>query len=112
MIDLKPYVNRRVIVHLKQPYCYQLVRSDSGKAVPFAVIQSEDGKLMVAPPTELRAKQLTAEVLCGTVVQQEDRYLLEMNDPTSSDMIEVAITPEVVQFVSAVRKAAIVTLGG
>jgi len=113
MIDLKPYVKRRVLVQLKQPYHYQLVRSEGGKPVPLAIVEKE-GRAMIAGTSDVDgARPLTVDVLVGTVVDQDGRLVLEMDDQTSRQghKIQIEMCAEFVMCVSVIREDSVVTLG-
>lgn len=108
MIDLKRYVKRRVILQLKQPYQYQLARSEGGKPVPFALSKTDRG-YVPARKDDFEAVPLVVTTIVGVVLERGGGYVLEMADETSKQghMIEVEVTPELVGFVSVVREDSI-----
>ena len=110
MIDLSPYEKRRVVIHLKQPYHYQLVRSEGGKPVPLAITKDKDGRAVIAKTHDIEdVAPLTVTVLVGVVIERGGHYVLEMEDQTNrqGDKIEIAMASEVIHFVSVVRESSI-----
>jgi hypothetical protein len=112
MIDLKPYVKRRVLIQLKAPYQYQLVRSNGGKPVPLAIVE-KDGKAVLASTSDIQARPLTVDVLVGVVIERDGRCVVEMDDQTSPQghKIEAELSSEFIQAVSVVREDSVITLG-
>lgn len=104
-IGLGEYVERDVVLQLKQPYQFQMVRSAGGK--PALMLFRQDGQRLVA--ADLRDKDaipVAFGFLIGRLRKRESgHFYVVTTDETSGSSIEVAVNPELIAFVSAVVTA-------
>lgn len=103
MIDLKKYVGRTVMLHMKQPYQLQMARLDRGTPVPLALVfeEGQPPQLATEKSDPERVQKVTTDVLVATIVERSGGFVAQLKDPTSNGKIEIEVMGDMLMAVTA-----------
>lgn len=105
-LGLGAYLDKDVVVQIKQPYQYNMVRSNRGKPALLLFKQDANGGIAAADPRDPSAMPVGVPFLIGKLKQRATgHFFLAVTDETSGATVEVMINPDLVGFVSSVTEA-------
>ena len=110
-LGLEAYVDKDVVLQVKQPYQFMLVRT-VGKKIAMMLFRQQDGAVSMAADNDPNGTPVGTSFLRGKIkVRASGHYYLEILDETSPGArIEVAIQPDLIGFVSTAIEAPVVLL--
>jgi hypothetical protein len=104
-LGLGAYLDKDVVLQIKQPYQYNMVRSNRGKPALLLFKQDANGGIAPADPRDPNAMPVGVPFLVGKLKQRASgHFYLAVLDETCGATVEVLVNPEMVGFVSSVTE--------
>lgn len=111
-IGLQSFVDRDVVLQLKQPYQYHAVRSAPGRKTALLLFKEENGRLAMADQYDRSAIPVAFGFILGKLkLRESGHYYMEVADETTPGArIEVGIHPDLIAFVSLAHEPSTIIL--